>query len=169
MRGGRAKVAEVNNILGHLFIPGRMPGVNDLMDARMRQGRTGWNAYSALKRNWSADIVKLARVQMFPVLGESYFTYLFDEVNKKRDPSNVIGGGVKFIEDGLKRAGQVPHDGWRHVLGIRCFWRVNIARPGVHVFATSDDCMTFEEVVYEADTPRVVKSTIAKQYKQEVG
>lgn len=52
----------------------------------------------------------------------AYFHYLIIEKTKKRDPSNICSAGIKFIEDGLVKAGVIPSDGWKNVLGIRQHW-----------------------------------------------
>jgi len=134
--------------------------LNEILDARMTRARNiksatsgnPWNGYSHIKRRWSQEVKIHVLAQHFPILTEAYFTYLFNETSQRRDPSNFVSGGIKLIEDGIKHAGHIPNDGWRNVLGIRGFWRVGF-QPGVHVFATTDDCMTFEEAVFEADRP----------------
>lgn len=145
-------------IVGHLFIPGRMWGLNELVDARIRtggpvRGKKMWNRYSHAKRGFAQFLMAELVGQRFPKLTYGYFTYVFDEPNRKRDPSNILGGGIKFIEDALIKAGYLPNDGWGNIQGIRGFWRQVPKRPGAHLIVTKDDCLTFEEAVYEADKP----------------
>lgn len=107
-----------------LWIPGPLPGLNDLIDARMVQGGAGrhgkrWNAYSDLKAKWEMRIYTYVTQQRFPRLdGAFYYAYVIREPNKRRDPSNVIAGAVKIIEDGLKGTLKRAQDGWKHVAGI---------------------------------------------------
>lgn len=107
-----------------LWIPTRMPGLNELFEARMVRSRNAgspkqWNRYSDMKRQWGSNIKLLCFKRRFEFIERSCFTYLFVEPNRGRDKSNVIGGGVKLIEDGLIEAGIIKGDGWAVVNDIR--------------------------------------------------
>lgn len=122
-----------------LWIPGPLPGLNELLDARMRtglaKGGKRWNAYSKLKKAWGARIGLQARSQGFRPVRSGQFEYVIHEPNKRRDPSNIVGGAVKLIEDGLQEAKLLEGDGWKNVLSYRLEWEVS-DKPGVMVRVT---------------------------------
>jgi hypothetical protein len=53
--------------------------------------------------------------------GPSMLLYVFWEADRRRDPSNVVGGGVKIVEDALQAAGYMRGDGWGDVLHFTAF------------------------------------------------
>lgn len=123
-----------------LFIPGRLPGLNELLEAKATFGRTkggsgkAWNGYAALKADMGQRVLLLAQSQKLRSVQRAYFTYVFREEDRKRDPSNFVAGGMKIIEDALKVAGILPGDGWKVVLGFAPHWLVDLDHPGVTVF-----------------------------------
>lgn len=107
-----------------LWLPVRLPGMNEILDARMSRGKGAssarqWNGYSTLKREWASKIKVLAFHRRFAFVERGYFTYLFVEPNQRRDKSNVIAGGIKLIEDALVEAKIITNDGWGVVADIR--------------------------------------------------
>ena len=123
---------------GWVWVPGKLPGLNDLIDARGRGHGNGPNAwsgdgYSRMKAFWSRKVVEAARdCETAPARRPAWFSYLFVEETMRRDPSNFIGGGVKLIEDGLQEAGILANDGWKDILGIVPMWTKGPV-PGVLV------------------------------------
>lgn len=118
-----------------LWIPGPLPGLNEVIDAKSRvYGRKGAarsDGYAKLKARWTADIkVHILRQAFRPVDAPAYFTYLHVEHARRRDPSNFVAGARKIVEDALKTSGMIPNDGWEHVKGFRDFWTLNALRPG---------------------------------------
>ena len=133
------------------FVPGKVPSLNDLLDAKSRaqpvlrsiimrqkpgKGKGNGNRYSAyndIKQDWTTRTVRALSAGFTPVPA-CYFGYVIVENDLRRDPSNVCSAAIKFIEDGLVKAKVIPNDGWRHILGIRM---VPIHRvdhpPGVYV------------------------------------
>lgn len=142
-------------IYNTFWIPGKVPSLNQLMDFKavtkrstpgiiMRRGKSAgtykFNKYNEVKKQW-AETVRLAVIQQgFKDVVSCYFTYLFVEENKKRDPSNFCSAGVKFIEDGIVLAGVMPNDGWGNVLGISNYWTQDKDNVGILV-AMSDDSL----------------------------
>lgn len=121
-----------------LWIPGPLPGLNEILDARgiVMKTKDGvarrHDGYSKMKRTWSERIALYARQQGFAtVTGAAHFWYNIAEPNRRRDPSNFVAGAVKLIEDALQDAGLLKNDGWEHVLSIKTEWRLVPDRPGV--------------------------------------
>lgn len=128
-----------------LWIPGRLPGINDIIKDKGATYGGGRSAWTNKKAKVEATIRQLADSQAFPDVGGGHFVYLFREQDKRRDPSNFTAGARKVIEDALQqdRAGKgsfwrprLDGDGWKHVLSFQDFWMVDADRPGVTVFVT---------------------------------
>lgn len=140
-----------------LFIPGPMPGMNEIIDARMRSGGGAgkrWNAYSTMKKKWGCTVALVAHSTKLGPVGPGFFTYLLRESSKRRDPSNALFGAVKLIEDGLQEAGLLCNDGWGDVLGMTGYWIVDKDVPGCTLFVHPDRVLTKEEAVGLDDTHR---------------
>jgi len=119
--------------MSSLWIPGPLPGLNELIAAAKGAGGTG-RAYSRLKRQWTDTVwalAKSARLESFetPVL----ITFEWVERDRRRDPDNVAAGGRKLILDGLVAAGVLKGDGWSHVRGWTDDFSVFAKSPGVTV------------------------------------
>lgn len=130
----------------HLWIPGQIPGLNELFEARthgVSVGHAGrrWDAYSKLKREVQERVVYCARTQRLEPVSECFCTYLFYEPHRRRDPSNFIGGGIKLIEDGLRQAEILPSDGWQCIRGIATYWGVDAKAPGTAVFLSKHNVL----------------------------
>lgn len=103
------------------WIPGPLPNLNDLLEARMQQGRAvaqrrKWNAYTDLKRKWEAAIsraIKAAHPPKFAAMVDVGFHWV--EKDRRRDKDNVAGGGKKLVLDSLVLCGVIPGDGWKWI------------------------------------------------------
>lgn len=125
--------------MNRLWIPGTLPGLNEIIDAKAtKYGKKGRSAYTEMKKRNDSMVALMATAQKFKSVENGYFTYLFRERDRRRDPSNVAAGAIKVIEDGLQVAGLLPNDGWAQVLGINPNWMVDSDCPGVTLFVTRD-------------------------------
>ena len=123
------------------FIPGALPGLNDLLawaksrgDTIGRKGKRRWSSYAEQKRVWEEAIfVVIRNGKLSPYSGPVFIDYLWQEPNRRRDPSNIAAGGRKFIEDALVRAGILRGDGWRFIGGFTDRFVLDKKRPGVTV------------------------------------
>ncbi len=113
-----------------LWIPGPLPGLNEIINSK--RSRWGGNAdgYSALKKKWNQKIALASRVAKLSPVKAARFVYEIREVNKRRDPSNIVSAVLKLVEDGLICAGILSNDGWKQVLGYTVRWCVS-DNPGV--------------------------------------
>lgn len=115
-----------------LFIPGPLPGLNELLGARGSVGgfipgtAKRVNSYGELKRKWTAEVQAQAMIARLRqgAIPPAHFTFLHYEQDKLRDPDNFCGGAQKLLLDALKDAKLMKNDGWRDVLGIRHHWVV---------------------------------------------
>lgn len=126
------------------FVPGKVPSLNDLLEARnggspiirsiiMRRkpGKAKsrghrFDLYNDIKQDWKRRTIE-ALGTPFVRVQACYFGYVIVEETLKRDPSNICSAAIKFIEDGLVEAGAITNDGWKQVLGIRS---ICVHRPG---------------------------------------
>lgn len=116
-----------------LTIPARMPGLNELIEG----AATNRFKYRTIKQRWGATVRLLARAQGFqPITTPVHFEYEFGEPTKRRDPSNVVSGAMKVLEDALQEAGLLPNDNWEWVLSFTATWKVS-KEPYVKVTVTA--------------------------------
>jgi hypothetical protein len=123
----------VRPVRGELFIPGPLPGLNELL-AAAKSGHGRGNAYSRLKADWGQTVwahAKAAKLRHFD--GPASLLFVWREKNKRRDIDNVAGGGTKLVLDGLVKAGVLDGDGWRDVYSIEHRFQVDAKKPGVLV------------------------------------
>lgn len=113
-------------VSAELWIPGRLPGLNDLIFTKVRRGirvRT-----EAVRR-----VILLAQTMRLPRFERARFVFTWVEPDKRRDPDGIAGGGRKVVLDGLVRAGVLPGDGWAHVVGWSDHFELDKAAPGARV------------------------------------
>ena len=65
--------------------------------------------------------------------------YLWVERDRRRDPSNVAGFGVKVIEDALVTCGVLQDDGWDEIAGITHAYAIDRRHPRIIVTMTETD------------------------------
>jgi Holliday junction resolvase RusA-like endonuclease len=98
-----------------LTIPGRLPGLNELIS------KARGNKYAAAKekRELTAYVAALARKQC-PVVFRRHveITFAWYEKDERRDIDNVAAAGAKVILDGLVQASVLIDDGRAWVRAI---------------------------------------------------
>lgn len=152
------------------FIPGKVPSLNELLDAKggtaprvqsiimrhlPKKGKARgarFDAYNDLKQDWKHRTIK-AIGSPFVIVKQAYFGYVVVEPGTKRDPSNICSSAIKFIEDGIVAAGVMANDGWSDVLGIRVHWiHRKLRDPGIYVVMSDTPLLEQElERQYEED------------------
>lgn len=135
-----------------LWIPGKMPNLNDLFNAKLNVFvppgmRAPFlpaklpNEYNKLKKRWHGVIDRLCLEQKFECPGSGYFNFMCVEENRRRDKDGVGAGAQKIIQDALVARGTLYNDGWKAILDYRHFFHVD-ERNGVYLVVTQDDCLT---------------------------
>jgi Holliday junction resolvase RusA-like endonuclease len=119
------------------FIPGRLPGLNELIGvARGTRGRGSVMAAAAQKATYTNRVALYVIEQRprgskpFPAPVHIDLTWF--EKDRRRDPDNIVSA-KKFVLDGLVKANVIENDGWEHIAGFSERWVVDKNRIGVCV------------------------------------
>lgn len=96
-----------------LIIHGRLPGLNDLIDAERRHRQQG----AKLKREAEKIVRAYIRQQLRGYHPKTPVTlyYYYYEPNKRRDKDNISAFAHKVIQDSLVKEGIINNDGWDYV------------------------------------------------------
>ena len=101
-----------------LTIPGRLPGLNELIEAERR-------ICAEIRRQLRG--VHIRR----PVV----MRYLWVEPDRRRDRDNITAGR-KYVQDALVRCKVLQNDGWKEIASFADDWAVDKARPRVEIEIT---------------------------------
>jgi len=122
------------------FIPGPLPGLNEMMDAAKR--KVPWlsrrrkyqvTQWTLMKDDWTRRVAACVGHQKNPVFERCRVYCLWVEPNSRRDPDNVFAAR-KFILDGLVHAGVIHDDSRKYVKGLSDEFGPNDKKmPGVWV------------------------------------
>lgn len=109
-----------------ITIPGEMPGMNEIIAA----AKSHYGQYSKMKK---ANMELVTWVKKVPKKERVFLDITWYCKNKRRDPDNIAGGGVKFIWDGLVEAGVIENDGWKQNGGWSNKFEVDKDNPRIEV------------------------------------
>ena len=110
-------------------IPGRLPGLNEIIEAAKR-GKGNYQPYSIMKQTYTDMVAWLAK--KLPAYKRVALVITWYEPDRRRDPDNIMAG-QKFILDGMVQAGTIPNDSQKHVKGILHRFDVDRKNPRVEV------------------------------------
>lgn len=110
-----------------IVIPGELPGMNEIIKA----SKAHFMAYSTMKKDNTETITWLA--SKVPKMDKVFLDITWYCQNRRKDPDNIAGGGVKFIFDGLVEAGVIENDGWKQNKGWSNTFKVDRDNPRVEV------------------------------------
>lgn len=120
-------------MVGKLIIKGRLPGLNELIDAERR------NKFEAAKlKSDTEQYIMLCARRLGKIQTPVIMHYTWIEPNRKRDKDNICGFGRKVIQDALVKGGHLPGDGWKYIEGFTDRFEIDPKNPRVEV--------VFEEV-----------------------
>ena len=114
-----------------LWIPGQLPGLNEVVAAAKGFGGRGIG-YSNLKDAWTTTVWALAKRERLIPVASAALTFTWFERSRRRDPDN-FSAAKKFCLDGLVKAGVLPDDGWDEIVSFTDRWRLAPEAPGVMV------------------------------------
>lgn len=113
-----------------LTIPGRLPGLNEYIEAERRSKYMAAN----MKRAAEQRIILAAKAQLRGVRFRApvVMHYTWVEPNRRRDKDN-IAFARKFVQDALVRCGVLQNDGWAEIDDFTDAFAVDRKRPRVEV------------------------------------
>jgi len=120
-----------------LWIPGRLPGLNEIVEDAKGSGGRG-RKYSKSKREETDRIAWLAKAARLKPMGRVRVIFEWREPNLKRDVDN-IRAGAKYVLDGLVAAKVLAKDGRKHVVGLADEYGLDRLLPGVLVTLIEED------------------------------
>ena len=114
-----------------LIIHGRLPGLNELIDAERRHRQLG----AKLKRQAENVVRMYIRQQLRGYKPKTPVTlyYYYYEPNRKRDKDNISAFAHKVIQDSLVKEGIIDNDGWDYVKDFFDRFDVDKAFPRIEV------------------------------------
>lgn len=107
-------------------IPGELPDLNQIIKA----AKSHYGAYSKLKKDNTDLIVYLAK--KLPKIERVDLEITWYCKDKKKDKDNITAG-IKFILDGLVKAGVIENDGWKQIGDISHKLKVDKHNPRIEV------------------------------------
>ncbi len=110
-------------------IPGRLPSLNDIIEAA-KKGKGKYQPYAIMKERYTSEIGWLAK--KLPAYERVDITITWHEPNRRRDPDNVVGG-TKFVMDGLVAGGVIKDDSQRYVNSITHQFEVDKENPRIEI------------------------------------
>jgi Holliday junction resolvase RusA-like endonuclease len=120
-------------------IPGTLPTMNEIVAASKKNHM----AYANMKKDYTALVMISA--QGLPKVSKADFIITWYCENKRKDPDNIAGGGIKMILDGLVKAGVIPNDGWSEINSITHHFEVDKQNPRIEI--------KIFELIYDLDVP----------------
>ena len=122
-----------------LEIPGRLPGLNEIIDA----AKSHFGAYAKMKYEHTTAVTWLAK--KLPTYKRVDLVITWHEPDQRRDPDNIMAG-QKFILDGLvQKLGTIANDSQRYIQSITHRFGVDRENPRVEVEITEAAEHTREE------------------------
>lgn len=109
-----------------LIIPGELPDLNQIIAA----AKSHYGAYSKLKKENTDLIAYLAN--KLPKIERVDLEITWYCKDKRKDKDNITAG-IKFILDGLVKAGVIENDGWKQIGDISHKLQVDKSNPRVEV------------------------------------
>lgn len=121
-------------------IPGRMPNLNDVLEAKgntvSRKGSRVRSEYTNMKAKQTADVMAIAAMgkRTGNREGQAMVLIHYFEPNRKRDHDGIDAGARKFILDGLVKANVLANDGWKDLKpNIISFFECDPGNPRIEV------------------------------------
>ncbi len=112
-------------------IPGRLPGLNDWIDAMNLHRQNGAKFKAAAQETVMWEIYRQlgARKTQHPV----FLKFTWIEKDRRRDRDNVSSFGRKVIQDALVCCGTLQDDGWDYVTGYSDDFAIDKGNPRIEV------------------------------------
>lgn len=126
-----------------LTIPGRLPGLNELIEAERSNRYKGAQLKKDAERRICAEIRR--QLHGVHIRRPVMMRYLWVEPDRRRDRDNITAGR-KFVQDALVRCKVLQNDGWKEIIGFSDDWAVDKARPRVEITITEMEEVDHDEL-----------------------
>lgn len=117
------------------MIPGKLPGLNDAINAARKGIRGGWNAEADLRKKYEQQITWFINRSLrgWKASSPVILHYKFYEPDRRRDKDNICGYALKLVHDSLVKSGHLPDDNWTWVRNFDFEWAVDKKNPRIEV------------------------------------
>jgi hypothetical protein len=114
-----------------LTIPGRLPGLNELISNR---GRPWWACRTTKQKAMKEVMWHFQAAKIPPFVTPIRMKINWIEKNERRDRDNVVGGGMKILLDSIKTLSIIVNDSRKWVLDpINDTTQIDKRRPRVEI------------------------------------
>ena len=108
-------------------IKGELPTMNQIIAASKKHHMV----YANMKKDYTA-LVQISAASL-PKIERADFEITWYCKDKRKDPDNITGGGVKFLLDGLVKARILQNDGWKEIGEIKHHFEIDKRNPRIEV------------------------------------
>lgn len=119
-------------MIQRFFIPGVLPGLNEVLAAAKQQGRSRFGGYKGMKAKLMRDISIVIRKAKLTPIQRANISFTWCEQSQRRDKDN-IRMAAKFCLDALVATKILPNDGWKQIGTLSDSFEVDGQKPGVYV------------------------------------
>jgi Holliday junction resolvase RusA-like endonuclease len=112
-------------------IPGRLPGLNEYINAERRNKHMA----AKMKRQTEENIMWQLTRHKAKFSKPVFINYLWIEKDRRRDKDN-IAFAKKFIQDALVRAKILKNDGWNEIADFKDKFDVDGKNPRIEITIT---------------------------------
>ena len=116
------------------IFPGRLPSLNEFLEQTKRHNGRHFRG-NDMKRGYEAQILYCIPLAIRHLHHERRCKVSFDfyEMNKRRDPDNIVAVAHKFILDALVRADVISNDTWKYIKGFTDEFYIDRENPRIEV------------------------------------
>lgn len=112
----------------NITIPGELPSMNEIIDT----SKSHYAKYSKMKKEHTDLVAWIAMTKIRKQLEKIDLDITWHCKDRMKDKDNIVAG-VKFILDGLVKAGVIKGDGWKQVGDINHSFEVDKKNPRIEI------------------------------------
>lgn len=109
-----------------IIIPGRLPTMNEIIDA----AKSHWSKYRTMKEENTNLVAWLSKKHPPTDRVNVVITWVCKDMSFDKD--NIMAG-QKFIFDGIKEAGVIGNDGWKQIGDVTHKFTVDKKNPRIEI------------------------------------
>ena len=113
-----------------LIIKGGLAATNEIIN----KNRTHYHAGAKQKKhNTNIVYYECLAQKLKPFTKQIDLNVIFYCKNKRKDKDNILGGAIKFILDGMIKAGIIVNDGWKEIGKFNFDFRIDKDNPRIEI------------------------------------